>query len=718
MESHPVYRFGPWRLDAAAKVLFRGEQPVHLTRKAVETLIVLASRSPEVATREEMMSAVWPDRIVDEANLAQNIAVIRKTLGAAPGDPAYIETFPGRGYRMVGPVSTELPGAPPAPAARIDGPEERTGEGAELRDDHPEAAAETAVTEPVARKSWPAAAAILALLALVMILLAVVQRQTPESAPAVVPVTRLAGKEFQPALSPDGSTVAFVWQENERSLPGIWVQKLGEPAPREVSPAGYSWSSPAWSPDGRQIACLRFGPGTGDIVILPVEGGEPRVVAPVLPTRFGLIWHHLDWSPDGERLAFDDTPSLSQPLSIFLVNLKTGEKLRLTQPEEMIIGDVAPRFSPDGRTVAFIRAFHRSYQEVFTVPLTGGAPRQWTSDSRMVSGLAWTSDALLAGSSRGGSFRIWRLAPGKQPAPTAIYGEFPIQFSFVPRAARLVYSLVQNDPNIWRLTLSPPVEWKRIVASSGQDASPQYSPDGRRIAFRSDRSGEEQIWVCDAGGGNPVQVTTGAGRPSVPRWSPDGKRLVFNDAATTEMFLAEEQGGRWSVRPFGARGVHPVFSPDGRFIYAAAAGFILRYPAAGGAAEIVTPTRGLSLDVSPDGAYVYFVREPADTTLSRVETATGQVERVLSGLVPYCTSCWALSEQGIYYLGVRPRAASQQSIFYMDWKTRAVRLVADYPEPILPVGIGPFSLSPDRKSMLVVRLDPSNADILLADGFR
>ncbi|MCX7605517.1 MAG: winged helix-turn-helix domain-containing protein, partial [Bryobacteraceae bacterium] len=110
METHPVYRFGPYRLDAAAKVLFRGEQPVHLTRKAVETLIVLASRSPEVATKEEIMAAVWQDRVVDEANLAQNIAVIRKTLAASPGDPAYIETFPGRGYRLLGPVSAERPG--------------------------------------------------------------------------------------------------------------------------------------------------------------------------------------------------------------------------------------------------------------------------------------------------------------------------------------------------------------------------------------------------------------------------------------------------------------------------------------------------------------------------------------------------------------------------------------------------------------------------------
>lgn len=702
METHPVYRFGPFRLDAAAKVLFRNEQPLHLTRKAVETLVVLAARSPEVATKEEIMAAVWPDRVVDEANLAQNIAVIRKALGASPGEPAYIETFPGRGYRLLGPVTAERSEGAAASASAVAEP-------------LPEAAG---VPAQAPRRRWTAAAGVILLLGVVVLLLVIIRREDPKPAVTVTPVTRLAGKEFQPAISPDGSAVAFVWQESEQALPGIWLQRFSEGAPRQLSTPGYSWSSPVWSPDGRQIACLRFGASSGDIVILPAAGGEPRVVAPVLPTRFGLGYYHLDWSPDGTTLAVDDSPSLSQPLSIFLIRLDTGEKRRLTQPEEMIIGDVAPRFSPDGKTVAFIRAFHRSYQEVFTVPVSGGAPRQWTSDSRMVTGVDWSAEGLLAGSSRGGSYRIWRMAPGKEPSPTGIYGEFPIQFTYSRRQARLVYSLIQNDPNVWRLSFGPPVAWKRIAASSGQDASPQYSPDGKRIAFRSDRTGDEQIWVCDAEGGNPVQVTSGKGRPSVPRWSPDGRRLVFNDAATTEMFIAEEDGGSWTVRPFGARGVHPVFSPDGRVIYAAAAGAILRYPAAGGAAGIVTPVRALSLDVSPDGRYVYFVREPADTTLSRVDVSTGEVERVLSGLVPYCTSCWALDERGIYYLGVRPKAPVLQSVFHLDWKGRSPRLVADYPEPILPIGIGPFSLSPDRRSMLVVRLDPSNADVMRADGFR
>lgn len=707
MEKRQLYRFGPFGLDAVAKVLLKDGEPVRLNRKAAETLLILAERSPQVVTREEILSAVWQDRVVDEANLAQNIAVVRRALSAEKGEPAYIETFPGRGYRLHGPVTVETESGPEPAAAPA----------------HAPAAPSAPAPSPPARVRWPW----IALLCVALLVPAAVyfHRRSDDPPLHVLPITRLSGQETQPALSPDGTKVAFVWQQDAHEPPGLWVQSLSDSSHRRLSPAQGSgaaaaWSSPAWSPDGRSIACLRFGSSSAAIVILPIDGGAEREVAPILPTRFGLAYTHIDWSPDGKTLAVDDTPALNQPLSIFLVDLQTGRKTRLTQPEEMIIGDVAPRFSPDGRRLSFIRAFHRSLQELFTVPVSGGTATQLTSDSRQISGHDWSASTstLCFASSRGGEFRIWRVVPGKEPSPSSIYAEFPIQFSVARRAATLAYSVVQNDPNIWRLDFGPEPRWRRLIASSGQDASPQYSPDGRRIAFRSDRSGSEQIWVTDADGSGAIQVTRGSGRPSVPRWAPDSRTLVFNDASSQDLFLASDLGNTWSVRPFGQRGVHPVFSSDGRSIYAAGTGAISRFALQGGASEIVSHTRALSLGLSPDGRHLYFVREPADTTLSRMEIATGRAERVLEGLVPYCTSCWALSPQGIYYLGSRPKSSALQSLYFLDFRTHETRLLADYPEPILPIGIGPFSLSPDFKSLLAVRLDSPNSDILRVDGFR
>lgn len=704
MKPHRVYSFGPFQLDAAAKVLLRDGQPVRLTRKAVETLLVLVEGAGQVVTKEEIFAAVWPDRVVDEANLAQNIAVIRKALGAAKGEPAYIETFPGRGYRLVGPVTVAepVPEAPAAPAAESHG-----------------------------RRRITTVAAIGASAVLVLVLVWLLRRDrftagTPE-VPHRIPIARQAGKEYQPAVSPDARLVAYVWERQDGGPASVWVREGLEEPSRRISQEGADASSPVWSPDGRQLAYLRFQGSTGALVVHNLESRKERILCPVFPSRHGLAWRHLDWSPDGRWLAVDDAESSHEAFGIFLVSTATGQRRRLTRTENLYIGDIDPRFSPDGRFVSFIRAFHRAHQELFVVPVEGGQPRQLTFDGKQISGQDWMrgGEELVFGSDRTGEFRLWKLPANKtgvQPVATGIYGDFPIQVAVARHAPVLVYSVLQHDLNIWRLDLERSREadrWRRVIASPGQDASPQYSPDGRRICFRSDRSGEEQLWVADADGNNPVQVTRGALWPSVGRWSPDGHSIVFNNARNGEIYLAREGAqGAWETRSTGFTGYHPVFSPDGEWIYAGTMSALVRIPVRGGQAAQLAPERGISLDVSRDGRFVYFVHEATDTALWRSDTATGKTEKVLDGLLPYCSSCWVLAEKGIYYLGPREGTGGRQALFFHDFATRRNLPVLDYPEPLSPIGSGPFSLSPDQRYLLCVRVDPSNADVFRVESFR
>src|SRR5271169_3958683 len=111
MNSDPkvIYEFGPFRMDPDKQVLLREDQPVAITPKAFETLLVLIRHSREVVTKDEIMKAVWPDAFVEEANLSQNIFVLRKALGDTPEDRRYIVTLPGRGYRFAAQVRTVMP---------------------------------------------------------------------------------------------------------------------------------------------------------------------------------------------------------------------------------------------------------------------------------------------------------------------------------------------------------------------------------------------------------------------------------------------------------------------------------------------------------------------------------------------------------------------------------------------------------------------------------
>lgn len=703
--------FGPFCLDSGAKVLLKDGQTVHLTRKAVETLLLLVENAGQVVTREEMLEALWPDRVVEEANLAQNIAMVRRALAVEPGRAGYIETFPSRGYRVLGPVAFADHALTDVVATVSDRPDSAAG-------------------EPDQPGRLPKAGWRLLVMALVAIAAGIGtwglfhRRPEPPSAFRVVPLTRLPGKEFQPAVTADGRNVAFVWEREGGQPATLWMQALGDSSPKMAAQAEGHYSSPAWAPNGRDLAYLRIGASSTEVLIHSAQSGTERLVTRLVPPNYGFQHRLLDWSPDGHWLAVSHSDGPTKPLGLFLVDTATGEKKRLTAPGAVVGGDIDPRFSPDGKVISFIRYIHRSQQELYSVPVDGGTPRRLTADGKQVSDHDWAPDgnSIVFASDRGGTFRLWRLmtsvsAPANAPVPIAVYGEFPIELTLARKASVLIYAVLQQDRNIWRLDLKEK-SWSRVVASSAQDASPQYSPDGRNICFRSDRSGEEQLWVSDSQGNNPVQVTRESLYPSVGHWSPDSRAIVFNNARTGELFIARQaDNGRWTVRATHNSGVHPVFSPDGQWIFAGSMTGILRAPAAGGAASEVLKAGGFSLGMSADGQSLYFVRDANDTVVWRASTSTWELSKALDGLLPYCTSCWALAPGGIYYLGTDKHSFDVQTIYYRDFTSERDREIVRYPEPLSPVGSGPFSLSPDSRYLLCVRVDPSNSDLMRVDPF-
>ena len=98
--TNTFYEFGPFRLDARERILRRGSEPMTLTPKLFDTLLVLVERSGHIVEKGELLEAVWPDTFVEESNLSSNVSLLRKVLGEAEGGRPYIETIPKRGYRF------------------------------------------------------------------------------------------------------------------------------------------------------------------------------------------------------------------------------------------------------------------------------------------------------------------------------------------------------------------------------------------------------------------------------------------------------------------------------------------------------------------------------------------------------------------------------------------------------------------------------------------
>jgi TolB-like protein/DNA-binding winged helix-turn-helix (wHTH) protein/Tfp pilus assembly protein PilF len=127
-QSQPSYEFGPFSLNAGKRLLLRSGEPVPLAPKVLETLLALIENRERVVTKDELLTQVWGDTIVEEGGLTRNVSVLRKSLGEKPDDHQYIVTVPGRGYRFVADVRERWQDGESS-GAHVPAPPERDGPG-------------------------------------------------------------------------------------------------------------------------------------------------------------------------------------------------------------------------------------------------------------------------------------------------------------------------------------------------------------------------------------------------------------------------------------------------------------------------------------------------------------------------------------------------------------------------------------------------------------
>ena len=169
-----------------------------------------------------------------------------------------------------------------------------------------------------------------------------------------VPLTSDPGLERHPTFSPEGNQVAFAWDGENRDNTDIYVKLVAGGRPLRLTTNPAVDSRPAWSPNGSQIAFLRRSESSGGIFLVPPIGGNERKLAE--SPHLGVErFSGLSWSPDGKFLAVPDRTSSEEPFAIFRVSVESGAKERLTSPPPQSWADHSPAFSPDGRTLAFVR---------------------------------------------------------------------------------------------------------------------------------------------------------------------------------------------------------------------------------------------------------------------------------------------------------------------------------------------------------------------------
>jgi len=537
--------------------------------------------------------------------------------------------------------------------------------------------------------------------------------------------TSFPGDEGQPKFSPDGESIAFVWDGPDGKDQNIYVQKINADTPRRLTDHSAGDMSPVWSPDGSQVAFLRvLKPVLYGIFSVPAGGGPERKWGEVTGVVAGAgAEPHLDWSPDGRYFAVAEKVSLALPRCIVLISAADGRRRQLTWPDQSSPGDSYPEFSPDGKSVAFRRGIAVSVEDIWVAPVAGGLARRVTHDNRGTEGHAWAGDgqSLVVASRRDSSFpSLWqfRLSGG---APVRLTDSTDAGHPTIARRGhRLAYANSVNDVNIWRVGVDGG-EAVRLIASTMRDTSPQYSPDGSRIAFRTDRNGYDEIWTCDRDGHDAVRITNFHGPlTGSPRWSPNSQELAFDTRPQghADIYIVRADGGQpRRLTQDSSSHVVPSWSWDGKSVYYASnqtgAWQVWRQPVAGGSAVQVTKRGGFAPFESADGKYVYYAKDPAAPGIWRVPVQSGTESAVLDALPAAMWGNWALTAEGIFFLD----ATSHSTIRYFDIMAGQTRPIAALPRRP-SVGDSGLAVSPDGRWILYSQLDLQGSVIMLIENFR
>jgi Tol biopolymer transport system component len=571
---------------------------------------------------------------------------------------------------------------------------------------------------------------------------------TPPGPFTAIPLTTYPGREQQPSFSPDGNSVAFIWNGETEDNWDVYVKLIGAGSPQRLTTDPAIDLSPAWSPDGRWIA---FGRVRDDlrvaILVVPSRGGPEREV---LETRTSGVLGRgqiLAWSADSRFLVVPTSPAVDRPVVLTAVEVASGVTKPVTKESPDFGADLLPAISPDGRMLAFVRhprglrTGELCLQELSAAFDAVGEPRHLAGKGVIYHGVAWNAGGrdVIVASGNSGDVALWRI-PVQHPeriGRLSPFGEECRQPSVAALQDRLAFTRARWDENTWRVTLSGPGQTAgapvQIVGSTRSELNAQFSPDGSRIVFESMRSGAQELWISDQDGRNALQITSFNGRlGGTPAWSPNGQTIAFdlrNEDGRGDVYVVPARGGapvRLTDDP--ADDLVPTWSRDGHWIYfgSTRSGIyqIWKMPAQGGTAVQVTQHGGTYGKESADGKYLYYGRTLPVTALWRVPVAGGEEVQVFPRLASYGN--FAVATDGIYFeerlpgnpLGhtpdFTPFTRLEAAIDFLSFATGKVNRVLTLDRH---AGHG-FDVSPDQRTLLFAQMDDFTEDLMLVENFR
>lgn len=668
----------------------------------MDVLIYLASYPNQVLTRESILNAVWKDTHVEEIALTRSVSELRKIFDDDPRHPKVIETIHKRGYRLIAEVRG---GTPPT----HENSEKTTSIFAGKQQ------SDTGIFSITLLKGM-----LLSIFFLAVAFLWLSYGSSPTTSTiSLLPGTTLQGNEIDPALSPDGSQLAFVWKPSNNVQGDIFVKSIdaGVTSMLQLTDTPVEERNPSWSPVGNQIAFVRFDGNNSSIYVIPSIGGTERKIVQTSSVRYPK----LAWSAEGKWLAYSDNDPNESVKKLHMVHIDSKERNEITLPPSLHYGDFDPAFSPDGSKIVFVRGMAKGIHDIYVLDRNTQALNRITRDNKRIGGLAFSQDGseIIYSSDRGGTVSLWAVsANGGDSRWLSFAGERVFDPVVPSKNNSVAYEKWQTNIDIMHLSLNENKEVKSelnlaLLSSSRDEQAPVFSPDGQQLVFVTSRSGSPQIWIADADGQNArmlIDLETPMLGPAM--WSPDGRSIVYNSRSggNADIYTYNiETGQQTRITTHAANDITPNYSRDDKTIYFGSdrdgTWQLYKTDLQGKVKEKITNEGGFFAIESVDGNEL-FISKANQAGIWRVNV-DGSTDRIIRDLEPHQWYNWQVISSGIYYIG-RDEQSDPALKRFKNGETVTLRSLASWPET------PGFTLSPDGNNALLAFETEGESDIMIA----
>jgi Tol biopolymer transport system component len=396
-------------------------------------------------------------------------------------------------------------------------------------------------------------------------------------------ISRMSGVQQFPDFSPDSRRIAYAVFHEGTNTSSIYLQQVdGAPAVRLTNADRYE-NRPVWSPDGSTIAFIVRNPDhTIHVELRSLADGVEREIF-ARPSNAPWLCDNpkLSWTPDGKEIVTTAPPQPDDPAAILInshacgivaVNVRTRAVRRITHSPAGTQGDLEPAISPDGRTVAFLRQQSYALEDIYRVDIDGAHEEPLPFNREDILGVSWTPDGrslLLCDRFDAGRHRILRLELAGGRTSVLESGAASAAFATMSRNGHMI-AFTEYHASNRMLSLHNGAQ-RTLFNDSDLRMHTAVSPDGKSLAYSSDRTGNRQIWLSDSSGNNERQLThVGGSGAEHPAWSADGQSLIFEcrDHGISRICLqGVKQTTAIELVNLGADTTLPTPSADGRRLY-------------------------------------------------------------------------------------------------------------------------------------------------------